>query len=218
MTVTTAIIILFIALIALHFLLFIVAGGTLKGVDSFMWKHIVSLVSLLYLCWCTFLCIFRFKFFGLLELSGNRQTDAYSLLFNAAFMCRLQFAIAFNFIQITTLSSHTAFELCVVFLFECGCHRVTSCLVVWLSGCVRSVGKNMQLFAGLNVYIPVIIGAFALLTLVNAFEWTLRLVGVEQKGAPRKGNAEDDEKIAEGRSLVARGVLRIVSCCLRLML
>jgi hypothetical protein len=48
------------------------AAQTVKAVDSFMWKHIVSLIFLLYICWCTFLCIFRLKLFGLLELSGNR--------------------------------------------------------------------------------------------------------------------------------------------------
>lgn len=48
------------------------AAQTVEAVDSFMWKHIVSLVFLLYICWCTFLCIFRLKLFGLLELSGNR--------------------------------------------------------------------------------------------------------------------------------------------------
>ena len=86
-------------------------GGALKGVNSFMWKHIISLVMLLYYCWCTFLSVFRLKVFGLLELSGNRQTDAFSLLFNAAFMCRLQFAISFNFLQITTLMNKTSFDV-----------------------------------------------------------------------------------------------------------
>lgn len=134
------------------------AGGTLKAVDGFMWKHVVSLVMLLYLCWCTFLCIFRLKFFGLLELSGNRcvfsvlselhnpcfesrsvcmcvdnhrQTDAYSLLFNAAFMCRLQFAISFNFIQLTTIGHSTAFEACVS--HECRvAPQVTHACLLWL--------------------------------------------------------------------------------------
>ena len=88
-----------------------VLGIALRGVNSFMWKHIVSLGFLLYYCWCTFLPIFRLKFLGLLELSSNRQTDAYSLLFNAAFMCRLQFAISFNFLEISTLIKNTSFDL-----------------------------------------------------------------------------------------------------------
>jgi hypothetical protein len=108
-----------------------------------------------------------------------RQTDAYSLCFNAAFMCRLQFAISYNFLQMTTMGVQTDFE--------------------------KSVGKNMMLIPGINQYVPVIIGVFALLTLFDAFERTLRLFGIDQKGEPRKGNVEDEEKIEEGRSLVSRG-------------
>ena len=82
--------------------------------------------------------------------------------------------------------------------------------------CVRShcssVGQNMTLFKGMNVYIPVIIGGFALLTLLNVFERTLRLFGVDQRGAPRKGNVEDEDKISDGKSLIARGMWQPPGC------
>ncbi len=52
----------------------------------------------------------------------------------------------------------------------------------------------MMLFEGINRYIPVVIGAFSFLTLINVFELLLRLVGLKD---------DSSEEIAEGRTLIS---------------
>jgi hypothetical protein len=44
-------------------------SATMSGV---LLPQIFALIPLLYIAWCTFICIFRFKLFGLLELSANQ--------------------------------------------------------------------------------------------------------------------------------------------------
>jgi len=141
-------------------------------------RQFVCLVPLMYICWCTYLSVFRVKLFGVLELSGNKQTDAYSLLFNASFMCRLQFSLAYNFLDILHISPQTAYE--------------------------RSVGKHMDLIPAINTYMPLMLVAIVGLVICNAFEKFMGLLGIDVKGSPVKGNVEDEEKIREGRALIRR--------------
>jgi hypothetical protein len=47
-------------------------GLLLEAVPGFFPRQVLALLPLLYICWCTYLCVFRIKLFGLLELSGNR--------------------------------------------------------------------------------------------------------------------------------------------------
>ena len=44
-------------------------------------RQVFSLLTLLYICWCTYLCIFRIKLFGLLELCGNKCVTGLGFLF-----------------------------------------------------------------------------------------------------------------------------------------
>lgn len=63
---------------------------------------------------CRYLALFRVKLLEPISLTPNRLTTAYNLMFNASYLCRLQFVLAFNYllvIKTDALSGHsTAFE------------------------------------------------------------------------------------------------------------
>ena len=154
-------------------------GVLVDGAQRTGLRQVAALVPLVYMCLCTYLSLFRLKLFGAVELSGNRQSDPYSLMFNAAYLCRLQFSLAFNYLALLKLPKATAYS--------------------------RSVGNNMALVPHLNAYLPVLLLLFAAATLFNTFERLLRVLGVDEQGSPRVGNAEDDETIRAGQVLTRRG-------------
>ena len=61
---------------------------------------LASSLPLAYMCLLTMYSVFKLKIFNVLDLSGNQNTDPYSLLVNASLMNRLQFSLAFNFLNV----------------------------------------------------------------------------------------------------------------------
>lgn len=68
--------------------------------------EIFSMFTLCYLCYCAYSTIFRIKFFNLLYLSGNHQTNEYSLIFSAMMLSRLTPPLCLNFLSLLHMDSH----------------------------------------------------------------------------------------------------------------
>lgn len=150
-------------------------------------KQLLCIIPLAYMSACLYLPLFRLKLFDSMEMVGNRQTDTYSLCFNASYLCRLQFVLAYNFLRVLNLDHDTtAFS--------------------------QGIGAQITLVPlmghDFNTYVPILMIVLCLCTFFNVYSKLMRAVGVEAAGKPQKGNEEHEEILAEGRKLVRRGVTR----------
>lgn len=68
--------------------------------DNYFSIQLASFIILLYMCICTTFTTFKLRLFDDMELSGNRNTHPYNFLHNSAFFNRLQFSLAFNFLNV----------------------------------------------------------------------------------------------------------------------
>lgn len=162
-------------------------GLLVKAVPSVFWKQFLCILPLAYMSLCLYLPLFRLRLFDSMEMVGNRQTDTYSLCFNASYLCRLQFVLAYNFLRLLKMEgSSTAFD--------------------------ESVGATIKLVPlmghDFNTYVPILMIVLSLFTFFNIYSKVLRLFGVEQFGSPRKGNDTDEETMREGRDLIQKARTR----------
>ena len=155
-------------------------------------RQLVGLLFFGYLCACTYHSMFSLKMFSSLELTGNRGTDAYALLFNAAYLCRLQFSLAFNFLNLSRF--------------------LTEGTDLPLTSYDASVGMGLPL-STVDLTLPLVMVFFSVLMLLNGFERFLRLVGYPDRKIPHEGNAEDDERIRDGRTLMDAGESACLCVC-----
>ena len=72
-------------------------GGT-EGPSSVM-VQAVSFVALMYMSMCTYWPLFRINIGWTYKLQGPQQSSPFSLIFNAEYLSRLQFAIGYNFLM-----------------------------------------------------------------------------------------------------------------------
>jgi len=95
-----------------------------NGADAPGWRWILGQLFYGYLSMCVYYGLFQLRPFAFMDLLGGKQTDAYALLFNAMYLCRLQFSLAFNYIAICRFDQyhgdeagesrpHTAFQASV---------------------------------------------------------------------------------------------------------
>lgn len=155
--------------------------------DTDVERHTIAVIPLAYLSFCVYFAIFRLRMFALFELTGDRQTDAYALMFNAMLVCRLQFSIGLNFINLCLWQKGS------------GEDDYAPKTAFWYS-----VGKQMKISA-VDDLVPLGILGFGLLTFFNLYERLMQRFGYDQAGAPQPGNPEHDQIITEGRALLARG-------------
>lgn len=52
----------------------------------------------MYMCLCMYLALFHVKWFKAITLTPNHYSHAYALCFNASYLCRLQFVLAYNYL------------------------------------------------------------------------------------------------------------------------
>lgn len=60
--------------------------------------QVFAFLALAYMSICTYWAMFRMNLGWAFTLQPNQQSPATSLLFNANYLCRLQFSLAFNFL------------------------------------------------------------------------------------------------------------------------
>merc|ERR1712062_847695 len=64
------------------------------------------LVTIFYLCLCTFYTIFKIRIFNYYYLARNHHSDEYTLLFSGALLCRLTPPLCLNFLSLIHMDSH----------------------------------------------------------------------------------------------------------------
>lgn len=170
----------------------VIVVNTSGGLDTF----IFSFVPLAYMSTCTFLSLFQFNWCKSATLTVKR-TDASGLLFNAYYLCRLQFCLGFNFLLI----------------LDWPVAQNGAAFVQEPNTAFHSVIGNMEGPAGGIVwyflrFIPLLIAFFAASTFFNIHSKVLSCIGVDAFVRPRKGDAEHAERMEEGRKLVDRQLSR----------
>ena len=68
--------------------------------------QLASLFPLVYMCLCSTYSVFQLKLFGMMDLAGHQNTDPYSLLVCASLFNRLQFSLAFNYLNVLMHSTN----------------------------------------------------------------------------------------------------------------
>lgn len=71
--------------------------------------QIASLVIVAYMCLCSFTSLFKLRLFGAFSLQGPHHSDEHSMLFVGAFLCRIMFPLAWNFLMMIGDQENTEF-------------------------------------------------------------------------------------------------------------
>jgi hypothetical protein len=143
--------------------------------------QITALIPLLYMSICSANGLFHVGRFGPYCLRGNRQSHGVALVFNAQYLVRLQFPLAYNYLLMLKYdTSETAFskfigQMDVVPLF----------------------GKSFP------VYAPLLILFLCAFTMCNVYAKVMNLMGFEHQDALLVGDQETlDTKVNEGKALL----------------
>jgi hypothetical protein len=118
----------------------------------------VSFVVLAYMSICTYWPLFQLNIGWAYKLQGPQQSSPFSLIFNAEYLSRLQFAIGYNFLMYLNVhrANNTAFN---------------------------QLMKHMELVpvfgTSFQVYIPLIMILVALLTLFDGYGRLVKVIGIE---------------------------------------
>jgi len=154
-----------------------------SGLHEYFAIQVVAAIPLAWMCLCSTYAIFRLKFFDVLDLSGNQNTDPYALCINAALMNRLQFSLAFNYLNVLMHSSNKADFPNTAFM--------------------NSVGAGMALSV-VDWYLPILMPVIYALNRANVWQRIMRLLGIEEVGSPIKGNSAHEEIITDGAKLITK--------------
>jgi len=143
--------------------------------------QIAALVPLLYMAICTSISLFQVGRFGPYCLRGNRQSHGVALVFNAQYLVRLQFPLAYNYLMMLKYdTSETAFS---TFLGQ--------------MDVVPLFGKSFP------VYAPLLIIFLCAFTLCNIYAKVMNILGFDHEDALLLGDKETlDEKVNEGKALL----------------
>jgi hypothetical protein len=145
--------------------------------------QIAALLPLLYMSICTANGLFQVGRFGPYCLRGSRQSHGVALVFNAQYLVRLQFPLAYNYLLMLKYdTSETAFSK---FLGQ--------------MNVVPIFGKSFP------VYAPLLIIFLCSFTLCNIYAKLMNLVGIDHQDAILVGDKETlDAKVNEGKALLLR--------------
>ena len=170
-------------------------GAILRGLangENIPMLQLFATLWISYMTLCCYVALFKFRLLDGLSLYPDKQSDAYNLLYNASYLCRLQFSLGYNFIAMiisseNTLTAKTTFSR---FLGE--------------MDVVPFFGK------GVNDWMPVFIAVVACIAYFNALDRMLGFLRLQTNpGAPTEGDIHHSEIIAEGKSLVAKAKRKI---------
>ena len=139
-------------------------------------------VCLAYMSWAMYYTLFRLSALGL-ELTPGGHTHASVLLDQSGTLCRLQFALAFNYLNLAALPWRTAFA--------------------------GSLGKDVRLTA-LDKWLPLLLVAVVALCAANCLGRVMAWLGLAQpdlvlREAKQGGNEELRAQVQRGQQLLERG-------------
>jgi len=152
------------------------------GVKNFtvMWLSVFCTVGVITAI--SFWGIFKFRFFNFYRLVGNHQSDAYSLLFNALFQCRLIAPLAYNF-------------LLMIGLEQAAFSKVMGSLVL-----TPVFGEQW------NLYFPISIAIFCAITYFNVYTSCISWLSCKKYKTFEYDEDYEDSKEERGRELVSKAI------------
>ena len=169
-------------------------GAILRGLangENIPMLQLFATLWISYMTLCCYVALFKFRLLDGLALYAGKQSDAYNLLYNASYLCRLQFSLGFNFISMIVSSGNS---LTV---------KTTFSRFLGEMDVVPFFGKDA------NDWLPLIVLAVALIAYFNALDRILGYLRLQTNpGSPTEGDLHHSEIIAEGRSLIAKAQAR----------
>lgn len=135
------------------------------------------IVPVLYLAWCSFSSLFKLRLFNYYHITPH-NSDSNSLLFSAAYLCRLTSPLAYNFMQMAHYKN-TAF--------------------VAVMGTLDIDAIDLQVGEYFQTFFPMLLLPFVFLTLFNVYGRILNLLSI------RRFQFDDDfndSLIEDGKEIV----------------
>lgn len=144
--------------------------------------QVAALIPLLYMAICVSRSFFNVGLFGRFKLRGNHQSHGVALVFNAQYLVRLQFPLAYNYLLMLKYdTSESAFSL--------------------------FIGRNLNVIplfgTSFPVYAPLLTLFLCLFTMCNLYARLLNVLGIEHQDALLVGDRETlDSKVNDGKILL----------------
>jgi hypothetical protein len=164
-----------------------------------------TFVPLLYMSSCVFYSMFEVKFLKHFTLT-KRASDASALLFNAYYLCRLQFSLGYNFLLV--LDYTTVQENKEHYDSSSNAGTIDDNLPKDSANSVHTAFQhvigNMSSIWWFNRYSPILLIVLALATAFNLHAVILNLIGVDVFLEPQAGNTEHRDRIKDGQRLLRR--------------
>jgi len=148
---------------------------------SYIFFEFIIVILLIYMCLCTYTSLFKLQLFQYYRLFPHHHTDNNSLVFCAAYLCRLIFPLCYNFLNLTD-NSQTAFSK-----------------IMGKIDLVPLLGKEF------NGYVPIMMAVFTLITFFNIHGKILKYFGIDSHfGIDHFSitNENDQDEIQDGKYLI----------------
>ena len=155
-----------------------VFGLLVEQADNIYLLNLLCILPLIFLFLTSLYGLFQLKLSGLYTVHHNRQTDAYSLLFIASFMCRIGFPLCLNFVQILKL-------------------RDLKTNIEWIMGETPDFGKSFMMF------FPIVLIVLVMFNLFDIYGRFMNFLGFNTFGFR---NPQNDERIEEGSEILNRSI------------
>ncbi|KAL7747871.1 hypothetical protein RI367_006806 [Sorochytrium milnesiophthora] len=139
--------------------------------------ELASLLTITYMCICTYTSLLKIKVFSLYQLVPDHHTDPNSLLFFAAYLARLTFPLCYNYLNLA---------------------REEGAMFSQVMGRVNLVPLLGERF---NDWLPVTLGVLCFFTVFNVHRRLLRLCNLNTSFFV-SNDEEDDVDIEDGRLLI----------------
>lgn len=153
---------------------------------DFLTIEIFSMLTLCYLCYCSYSTVFRIKFLNLYYLAPHHQTNEHSLIFSGMLLCRLTPPMCLNFLGLIHMDSHIIKT------------RIYETYYTQIMGHMDVIGIISD---GFNIYFPMCMLAFCLATWFSLGSRALNALGFQQFMLNESFAAE---LVQEGRDLIVR--------------
>jgi len=146
---------------------------------------VTALIPLLYMSACVYGSLFKINIFGPYCLRGHNQSPGVALLFNAQYLIRMQFPLAYNYLLMIKYDMSS-----------------TNCA---FSGVMNNMSTVPFFGTSFSFYAPLLILALCGFTFFDGYARILALLGIEHEDVILKGDPEElDGQVNEGIVLLER--------------
>lgn len=155
--------------------------------ESYFLLELISIITIAYLCICTYYTVFKVRIFNYYYLASHHQTDEYSLIFCAMLLCRLTPPLCLNFLSLMHLDSNLLATL--------GDRETAFSAIMGHMGVIESIASMFK------VYLPIVMCFFCIATFLDIDSQLLHFMGIEQFVVDDEATAD---LIKDGLQLVKR--------------